>query len=32
MRLGLTYVQRSPEFKAQNSPDHFGSITMSFQF
>ncbi len=32
MRLGLTYVQRSPEFKGQHSPDHFGSITISFQF
>ena len=32
MRLGLTYVQRSPEFKGQNSPDHFGSFTLSFHF
>ncbi len=32
LRLGLTYVLRSREFKGQHSPDNFGSITLSFQF
>jgi len=32
VRLGLVYVTRSPEFHGQNSPDHFGSFTVSVQF
>ena len=32
MRLGLVYVNRSPEFKGQHSADHFGSFTFSVRF
>ncbi len=32
MRLGFTYVVRSPEFHGQSSPDRFGSLTLSFHF
>jgi len=32
MRLGFSYVVRSPEFEGQNSPDRFGSLTLSFHF
>lgn len=32
MRVGLVYVNRTPEFKGQHSPDHFGSITISVKF
>jgi hypothetical protein len=32
LRLGMTLVQRSLEFEGQNSPDRFGSFTLSFQF
>jgi hypothetical protein len=32
LRLGMTLVQRSLEFVGQNSPDRFGSFTLSFRF
>ena len=32
MRLGFTFVVRSPEFQEQTSPDRFGSLTLSFHF
>ena len=32
MRLGFSYVIRSPEFEEQTSPDRFGSLTLSFHF
>jgi len=32
MRLGFTYVVRTPEFKGQDGADRFGSITLSFHF
>ena len=32
MRLGFSYVVRSREFEGQRSPDHFGSLTLSFHF
>ena len=32
MRLGFSYVVRSPEFEGQGSPDRFGSLTLSFHF
>jgi len=32
MRLGFTYIVRTPEFKGQSSADRFGSITLSFHF
>jgi hypothetical protein len=32
MRLGLVYVNRTPEFKSQHSADQFGSFTFSVKF
>jgi len=29
VRIGVVYVLRSPEFKGQQSPDNFGSLTVS---
>jgi len=31
VRLSATYVQRTPEFKGQRRPDHFGSLAFSFR-
>ena len=32
MRLGFSFVVRSPEFEGQDGPDRFGSFTLSFHF